>query len=133
MPVAQNVHRQRATGLGGKAERAPTVAVAHEDGLDRMAVGGSEERLHRAVAGACFALERERRVGERRREVGAERRREVGHLLVTLRPSGRPGPDLTRAVRRLAALDKLPLEEVEIHRALTVAVASARRRRRRSV
>ena len=42
--------RERAARLRGDADRAAAVAVAHQHRLDRVAVGGAEERLHRAVA-----------------------------------------------------------------------------------
>ena len=53
--------RQRATGLAGDAERVAAVAVAHEDGLDRMAVVRAQQRLDGAVPGDQLTLERQRR------------------------------------------------------------------------
>ena len=52
---------QRAAGLARQADRAAAVAVAHQHGLERPAVGGLEERLAGPVAGADLALELERR------------------------------------------------------------------------
>ena len=49
---------ERAARLRGEAERAPAVAVAHQHGLDRMAVSRAEERLHRAVARLPLGLDR---------------------------------------------------------------------------
>ena len=55
--VAPEAHRagraeragERAAGLGGDADRAAPVAVAHQHRLDRVAVVGAEERLDRPV------------------------------------------------------------------------------------
>ena len=59
--------RERAARLRGDADRAAAVAVAHQHRLDRMPVGGAEERLHGAVRGLGLVLDRERRERERRR------------------------------------------------------------------
>ena len=58
--VARGAERagQRATRLRGQAQRAPSVAVAHEHGLDGPAVVGVEERLDRAVGGLGLLDER---------------------------------------------------------------------------
>ena len=107
--------RERAAGLRGDADRAPSVAVAHEHGLDRMAVGGAEERLHRAVRCLRLALDRERRerhlVGERLPEAGGQ----VGHRVVAGRAPRRPVPDLAGPVRRLTALEQHAIEVREVH------------------
>src|SRR5438105_28381 len=87
-----------------------------------MTVTGAEERLHRAVARLAFGLDGERREGNGRRELVAQRQREVRHRRVARRAARRPLPHLAGAERRLAALVQRPLEEGQVHRA-TVASA----------
>ena len=97
--------RQRAAGLGRDADRPAAVAVAHQHRLDRLAVGGVEERLHRAVARLRLALDLERREGNVLGELGAERRRgRSSSRRSPAAPRGRPVPDLAGAVGGLAAL-----------------------------
>jgi hypothetical protein len=59
---------QRAAGLRREAQRATAVLVAHEDGLHRMALRRTEERLHGAVASFAFRDDLERRERHRLRE-----------------------------------------------------------------
>jgi hypothetical protein len=106
---------QRAAGLRGDADRAPTVGVAHQDGLDGTAVAGAKQRLDGSVSRVGLAGELERRERDPLRELGAQPGRQVGHLGVGARAARRPGPGLARAEGRLARLGQRPLEEVEIH------------------
>ena len=109
--------RQRAARLRGEAERAPTVAVAHEHGLDRMAVRRAEERLHRAVARLTLSFDRQRGKPHSLRELLAQRARQVRHRVVAGRAARGPLPDLPDAEGRLAALAQRLLEEGQVHRA----------------
>ena len=61
LPRGAERARQGATGLGAEAQRPPSVAVAHEDGLDGMPVCGAEERLHGAVTRLALRLDGQRR------------------------------------------------------------------------
>jgi DNA-binding MarR family transcriptional regulator len=127
--VAAKAHRpgraeragERAAGLRGEAERAPAVAVAHEHGLDRVAVRGAEESLHGAVPRAGLLLEGQRRVRNRARQLGAQRRRQVRHLVVGAGAAGRPAPRLTGPIGGLAAVGEGFLQEGEVHDGPTVA------------
>ena len=91
---------QRAARLRGEADRAAAVAVAHQHRLERAPVGGVEERLDGAVVGLRLGLEAERRERHRGREPLAQRRRQVGHLLVGARRRARPTPRPGRRGRR---------------------------------
>ncbi len=101
---------QRAARLRGEADRATAVAEAHQHRLDRAPVGGVEERLDGAVVGLRLGLQRERRERHRRGEPLAQRRRQVGHLLVGPRarapPTPRPGRRGRRARRRRRACSR---------------------------
>ena len=113
---------QRTARLRGDADGAAAVAVAHQHGLDRMPVVRVEEGLHRAVARMGPLDHRQRRerhlIGQRSAKTGGH----VGHLGVVARAARNPGPDLARAVGRLAALRERRLEQREVH-AATVACA----------
>ena len=86
--------RQRAARLRRDADRAPSVPVAHEHRLDRMAVARAEERLQRAVLRMRLVLDRQRRERDVLREPRAERRRNVRHLVVAGCAARGPFPDL---------------------------------------
>ncbi len=107
--------RQRAARLRGEADRASTVAVAHQHGLERSPVGCREQRLDGAVARTGLVLQaqaRERQLaGERVAQPGGQ----VGHLLIALRPACRPGPHLPRAKARLVVLGEGLLQQGEVH------------------
>ena len=90
LQVAAELHRargaeragERAARLRRDADRAAAVAVAHQHRLDRMPVGGAEERLHGAVRGLAprprpRGSRRERRPRARRaaRAAGSSSRR----------------------------------------------------------
>ena len=107
--------RQRAARLRGEAQRAASVAVAHEDGLDRMAVGRLEESLDRAVPRFLLGDELQRRERHGLLEPGPERFRKRRHRVVGLGPARGPLPDLPRAVGRLTQLGEGAFEEHEIH------------------
>ena len=121
--VASKAHRARraeragewTTGLRRDADRAPAVAVAHEHGLDRVAVVRAEERLDRPVAGLALLDHLQGRERHRVRERRSQPLRQSRHLLVRRHATGCPLPDLTAAVRRLAALGERLLEEREVH------------------
>ena len=115
--------RERAAGLGREAERSPPVAVAHEHGLDRVAVLRAEERLHRPVLRLALGDDLERRERHRLGEVGAQRLRKRRHLLVGRDAARSPLPHLARAVGGLALLGESAFEEREIH-CRTVACAA---------
>ena len=96
---------ERAAGLGRDADRPAAVAVAHQHRLDRLAVGGVEERLHRAVLrlaprGRPRASRTAPSLGELRR---AEPAGHVRHRVVARGaarpPSPRPGGRGRRARR----------------------------------
>ena len=107
--------RQRAAGLRREAERAAPVAVAHEHGFDRVAVGGREQRLHGAVPRGALGLDGQGRERNRSGELVAERPRQVRHRLVAARPARRPVPHLAGAVGGLAAVAQRRLEERQVH------------------
>ncbi len=94
-PVAQNCAGQRAARLRGEAQRAPAVAVGHQNGLDRPAVGGPEQRLDRTVAGVRLVLGGKARERDRVGQAAAQLERQIGHLLDSrprpAPPSARPG------------------------------------------
>ncbi len=69
-----------------------------------MAVGGAEERLHRPVPRLALGLDRERRERHGRRELLAQRARQVRHRVVAGGAARRPLPHLAGAVGGLAAL-----------------------------
>ncbi len=115
-PVAQKVQVSGQPGLRGDADRAPAVAVAHEDGLDRATVGRVEERLDGPVLRAAPRLESvERRVGNLRLEPVAKRRREVRHLGVAGGSARRPLPHLAGAVGGLAPFVEGAFEQRYVH------------------
>src|SRR5262249_12454316 len=114
--------REGTTGLRREAERTPSVAVAHEDRLDRMPVAGAEERLDRAVLRLALGLDGERGEGHHRGEFVAQRARQVRHRVVAGGAPRGPLPDLPGAERGLAALLQHRLEEGQVH-PLTVASA----------
>ena len=99
--------RERAAGLGRETDRPAPVSVAHQDGLDQLAVGGVEERLQRPVARLRLALDLERREGDVSRQLRAEAGGDIRHLVVAGRAAGGPAPDLAGAVRGLASLGGL--------------------------
>ena len=109
---------QRAARLRGDADRAPAVAVAHQDRLDRAAVGGVEERLDRAVVGLRLRLEgqgRERDLGgeplPQRPPAGwSSPRRNRRRAPPTPRP-GRHGRRARRLRRELSRSARDPLGE----------------------
>ena len=107
--------RQRAARLRGDADRAASVAVAHQHCLDRMAVGGTEERLDGAVRGLGLVLDRERRERNRAGQLVPECARQVRHLLVPRDAARRPLPYLAGAEGGLAASGQSLFEEREIH------------------
>lgn len=88
-----------------------------------MAVVRTKERLDGAVARTRLVLERERRERHTIGKLCAERARQRRHCVVAGGAARGPFPDLTGAVRRLAALEKRLLELSEIH---ARRVASAR-------
>ena len=106
--------RQRASRLRAEAYRAAPVAVAHQHRLDRQPVVGAEERLDRAVARACLALEHERRERDALCELRAQRRRQVGHLVVAARAARGPLPHLAGAERGLAAFGQRLFEQCRV-------------------
>ncbi len=116
--------RQRAPGLRRDADRATTVAIAHQHGLDRMSVVRVEERLDRPVARLVLPHHGQRREWHRRLELAAQRCREVGHLLVPLRSARDPRPDLSGAERRLSAPFQLGFQQGEVHRPTVASVGS---------
>ena len=107
---------ERAARLRGDADRAAPVAVAHQHRLDRPAVGGVEERLDGAVVGFRLGLDRERRERHLRGQPLAQRRRQVGHLLVGAGPARDPLPDLGGAVGGLAGRGERLSRRAAVHR-----------------
>jgi hypothetical protein len=93
---------QRAPRLRGQAQRAPVVAVAHEDGLDGTAVVGAEQGLDRAVARVRLVLEGQRGERDLCGQPLAQGDRQVGHRVVAAGAAGRPRPHLAGAEARLA-------------------------------
>ncbi len=117
--------RKGAAGLRRDADRAAAVAVAHQHRLDRMPVGGAEERLHRAVRGLRFGLDGERRERNRAGEVVAKGTRQVRHLCVAENATRRPLPHLTDAEGGLTASGEPLVQQGQIH-AVTVALGRDR-------
>ena len=121
--VAAELHRpgraeragQRAARLRGDADRAAAVAVAHEHGLDRPAVGGAEQRLDRPV-GACASLASSSvENGTRSASSARSAAGQVGHRVVAGRAGRGPAPHLAGAERGLAELGQRRVEEREVH------------------
>ena len=107
--------RQRAAGLRRETERTAPVAVAHQHSFDGVAVGGQEQRLHRAVTRGALGLDGESRERHRGGQLLAEGARQIGHRLVAAGTARRPVPHLAGAVHGLAALAQRRLEEREVH------------------
>ena len=107
--------REGAARLRGDADRAATVPVAHQDGLDGMAVVRAKERLHGAVGRRLLRLGDEGRERELRSEPRAEREGQIRHLVIALDAAREPLPDLAGAVGGLAGRGEVGLEEFEIH------------------
>ena len=122
--VAAELHRpggaeragERATRLRRDADRASSVAVAHQHRLDRVAVVRAEERLDGAVARLLLPGHGEGRerdaVGKRIAEHGGH----VRHRVVAGDAPRSPLPDLARAVGGLAAVAHRRLEQSDVHR-----------------
>src|SRR5581483_1339702 len=106
---------QRAARLGGEAQRAASVAIAHEHRLHRMAVARAKERFDRAVAGLPLELNREGRERDAPLELDAQAARQIGHRGVAGGAARRPRPDLAAAEGRLAELCECGFEEPEVH------------------
>ena len=106
---------QRASRLGGEADRAAAVAVAHQHRLERPAVGGCEEGLHGPVVGFGLSLEGDGRERDLGGEPLAQLRGQVGHLRVVARSARHPLPDLGGAVVRLAGVRQNALQQFAIH------------------
>src|ERR1700740_2734971 len=89
--------------------------IAHEYGLQRVALAGVKERLDRPVG--CAALGRQREARERQfaLQLRAQRRRQVCHLLVGARAVRGPRPHLAGAKRGLAVLGQRAIEELQVH------------------
>ncbi len=86
--------RERAAGLGGEAERATTVAVAHQHGLHRVAVVRAMQRLHRSVLRSPLGhdLDRRERHGLRERRPQRERAATSSRRSRTHRAPSTPTP-----------------------------------------
>jgi hypothetical protein len=106
---------ERAARLAREADRAPAVAVAHQDRFERAPVVGAQQHLLGAVAGPRLALEGEREERDLGGERGPETGRKVGHLVVRLRAPRHPLPDLESAKTGLAAIGEAAVEQLEVH------------------
>ena len=115
---------QRAAGLRRDAHRAAPIPVAHQNGLDRVPVGGLEEGLDGAVSGALLFLRDQRRERHFGGERLSEHTGEIRHRVVPGCAARCPVPGLPRAVARLAELGDALLQEFEVH---VATVASAPR------
>ena len=107
--------RKRAAGLRGQADRA-AVAVPHRDGLDRVAVGGAQAQLDRAVGGDLLGLDDELAQRCPFVERHAERTRQRRDLVPALGVLGERGATrLRHAVRGLVALGEQCGCGVDVH------------------
>jgi hypothetical protein len=98
---------QRAARLGREAERPAPVAVAHQHGLDGMALVRAEQRLDGPVPRLRLLRELEGRERHVARELVAQSPWEVRHPLVAVGPACGPGPDLPGAICRFSAGSEL--------------------------
>ena len=102
---------ERAAGLRGDADGAPPVAVAHQHGLDRAAVGVRNSALTVPSAACASSATVERGERHARVELGAQAGGKVGHGLVAAGARGRPAPDLARAEGGLAEVGERLVEQ----------------------
>jgi len=98
---------QRAARLGGEADRAAPVAIAHQYGLDGPRVVRAEQVLDGAVRRVRLTLDGEGRERDVVAQGPAHGERQVRHVLESAGAPRRPSPHLIGAVAGLPEILKL--------------------------
>ena len=107
--------RERAARLGRDADRPASVPVAHQHSLDRVSVGGAEERLHGAVGGVRLVLDGQRR---ERHRLGDPSRSAAGRFVISSYPAApRAAHSHTWRARNAGSprSARALVEELEVH------------------